>query len=65
MASPSKYKARCIINTALIKLNYSGSYVKYILMIVAITINITAANKSITLAVFRLEKNLNYKLMPE
>lgn len=58
MASSSKYKARCIINTALIKLNYSGSYVKYILMIVAITINITAANKSITLAVFRLEKKL-------
>lgn len=49
MASSSKYKARCIINTALIKLNYSGSYVKYILMIVAITINITAANKSITM----------------
>lgn len=49
MTSSSKYKARCIINTALIKLNYSGSYVKYILMTVAITINITAANKSITL----------------
>ena len=36
-------------------------------MTVAITINITIANKSITLAVFRLEKKLtlNYKLMPE